>query len=497
MKKLLSATLAALTVLSSASAFAASAAGSNNFVQADADGDGTVSIQDATKIQKFIAHMTDIKGKDLLASDVDGDGDVMVTDATCVQKLLVGMVNKNNLKSAESNAKIKEKGNKAMNDFAANLLKTSVQSGENTLVSPLSVMYALSMAANGANNATLKEMENVLGMTNYEMNRYFYDYSTSVKPGSSSYYDDWGELQTGDVLNIANSIWYNNSNRMPSVSKSFLQSTKDFYNAEIYPLEFNGAAVGRINSWVNEKTDQMIPQIIDNIDPDSLMCLINAISFDAKWRTPYDEYHVEKETFTNEDGTKTETDFLWSWEDYYIQDGNKAEGFVKKYRSGNYAFAALLPNAGTSIESYVNSLTGSRISNALDSMTTRYEVFAELPKFKVNYSDELNDNLNTMGMNNPFTDAADFGRMLSSQSTFPIKIDNVIHKTVIDVNEAGTKAAAVTAIGMIAGSAEDYVEPERKYIVLNRPFVYMLIDLDKNTPMFIGTMEDLSTALND
>ena len=485
MKKLLSSMLAALIALGSASAFAAGATNTSSAatVQADVDKDGTMSIQDATDIQKFIANLTDFSGDSLIAADVDGDGEVMINDATCVQKLLVSMIRKEDLKSAESDNSIKQKGNLAMSNFAANLLKTSVKQGENTLVSPLSVMYALSMTANGAVGDTLKEMENTLGLSNYELNRYFYMY-----PGFLKY--NYGN-DTENELSIANSIWFNKANGMPSISRSFLRSSQDFYKADIYPVLFNNSALNQINGWVNEKTHNMIPTILDDIDPTSLMYLINAIAFEAEWQEQYPESAVIKDTFTPEAGKNVTVDYLRSNEDYYISDGDLAKGFVKYYRGKNYAFAALLPNEGVSISSYVQSLTGNRILSALNSQKEKSgKVYALLPKFEVEYDDLLNDNLQSMGMNIPFGGDANFSRMLSNPASASLSISRVIHKTYIQLNEVGTKAAAATVVEM----KETCVPPDGEEpikIYLTRPFVYMLINTDTNTPMFIGTIETL------
>ncbi len=496
MKKLLSATLAALIGLSSASVLAVNAAEAPGFVMADSDGDGVMSVQDATLIQKYLVNLSDLANKGLLASDVDGDGEVMINDATHVQKLLVGLENPDSLPSSESEASIKEKGSRAMNDFSAKLLKSSVGESENILVSPLSVMYALSMTANGAKGQTLDEMEKTLGLSNYEMNRFFQAYPSYIRYKSEGYYDDFsGIYHPAEQLNIANSIWFNNSEGMPKVSKSFLQSSKDFYNADVFSAEFNDDALDQINGWVNEKTNQMIPSILDYVEPSALMYLINAISFEAEWYEQYDlDYDLETKVFANSDGTNQDADFLYSSEYQYISDGDRAEGFLKNYRDYNYTFAAILPKEGTSINDYVNSLTGERIYDMLNNSSSA-DLRVWLPKFRVEYSDELKDNLKSMGMKTPFENNADFGRMLANPSGIPLKVDDVLHKTFIELNESGTKAAAATVVYMNPGAAIDPNPPKPKYLYFTRPFVYMIINRDTKTPVFIGTIDNLTQAM--
>lgn len=162
-------------------------------------------------------------------------------------------------------------GNVAMTDFAMRLFKECEQSGENTLISPLSVMYALAMTANGADGETLAEMENVLGMPIADLNRYLYSYKKSL-PQDENY-----------KLNLANSIWFSNAEDF-KISQDFLQTNANYYGADIYAADFSkNSTLNDINNWVNIKTDKMIPEIIEEIKDNDIMFLINALTFDAEW----------------------------------------------------------------------------------------------------------------------------------------------------------------------------------------------------------------------
>ena len=362
--------------------------------------------------------------------------------------------------------------NANVTDFAVRLFKESVKNGENTLISPLSVMCALAMTANGAEDETLSQMENVLGMSRDELNAYLHSYTKNLPRGEKY------------KLDLANSIWFTDDERF-SVNNGFLQTTADFYDADIYKAPFNNKTKKDINSWVNEKTDGTIPEILDEIPQSAVMYLVNALAFDAEWSTVYMEHQVRENTFTKEDGTKQEAEFMYSGiEEEYLED-EKATGFIKEYKGGKYAFVAMLPKEGVSVSEYVSSLDGNALHTLL-SNPEHVDVHTSIPKFETSYGVEMSDILTNMGMPKAFSENAEFGS-LGTSSAGNICISRVIHKTFISVHEKGTKAGAATLVEMVdGGMPQDYKE-----VHLTRPFVYMLIDRENNIPFFIGTMTDV------
>ncbi len=360
--------------------------------------------------------------------------------------------------------------NSAVTDFAVRLFQTSEENDKNTLVSPLSVLCALAMTANGAEDETLQQMEDVLGMTTEEMNLYIYSYMQNL-PQDEKY-----------KLSLANSIWFTDHERF-TVNQDFLQTTADYYGADIYKAPFNEQTCKDINNWVKEKTDGMIPSALDEIPADALMYLINALAFDAEWADIYEKHQVREGEFTKEDGTKQDCEFMYRTENNYFED-EKATGFLKYYKSGRYAFVAMLPKEGVSVSEYIASLTGESL-NELLSNPQHTTVYTSLPKFESAYSVEMSEILKSMGMTEAFdADNADF-EGLGTSTGGNIFISRVIHKTYISVEEKGTKAAAVTIVEPGDGAA---MEPEQpKEVYLDRPFVYMLIDCENHIPFFIGT----------
>ena len=357
----------------------------------------------------------------------------------------------------------------ALTGFGAKLLQNEMQE-ENPLVSPLSVASALSMTTNGAVGETKTQMERVLGADTGSLNAYF-----SVLQAS---------LGNDKQLKAANSIWMKDTDTL-HVEDAFLQQNADSYAAEIYSAPFDDSTKTAINDWVSRQTDKMIPEILDEIPDGAVMYLVSALAFDAKWDRPFKSYEVWDGTFTARGGQDQTGDFLHGAVGQYLSDEH-AEGFLKPYADGKYAFAALLPDETTSIDDYVNQLTGERLHAILASpIDERVEI--ALPKFKAEFSAELSENLKALGMTDAFDGAnADFTDLGTSDEG-NIYISRVLHKTFIQVDEEGTKAGAATAVEAAAEGAALYPHS----VLLNRPFVYMIVDLETGLPIFLGALTAL------
>ena len=354
-------------------------------------------------------------------------------------------------------------------DFAVELFKRTVTQGENSLISPLSVMLALEMTANGADSQTRAEMEALLGgnIPLEELNEYLYTYIQNL-PSDEKY-----------KLEIANSIWFRDDGSL-EVNPVFLQANADYYDAAAYKAPFDKQTVADINNWVKEKTDGMITQLIEEIPAEALMYLINAVVFDAEWQTVYTKQNVSDGTFYAYDSTEQSVEMMHSTESRYLDDG-MATGFIKNYKDGKYSFAALLPNEGVSIDDYIASLTGEGMTATLTGAANE-SVTVSLPKFSYDYEISMNDALKALGMSTAFdADNADFSK-LGTSSVGNLFVGEVLHKTFIEVNENGTKAGAVTSVMMCGAGLPDYS------VTLDRPFVYMIIDNATNLPIFIGTV---------
>lgn len=362
----------------------------------------------------------------------------------------------------------------AVTDFAVRLFKAGKEEGKNVLISPLSVMCALAMTANGADGETLSQMETVLGMSTQELNAYLYSYMKSLPQGEKY------------KLSLANSIWFTDHERF-TVNRDFLQTNADYYGADIYKAAMDEKTCQDINNWVKEKTDGMIPQILDKIPEDAIMYLVNALAFDAQWADVYLEYQIREGDFTTEGGTKRKVDLMYSEEGCYLED-DRATGFVKYYAGGKYAFVALLPREGVTVSEYVDSLDGASLEKLL-AYPEYCQVRAAIPKFESEYTKEMSVLLADMGMPDAFDPHNANFRKMGSSTDGNIHITRVLHKTFICVDASGTKAAASTLVE--ASDACAAIEPqEYKEVYLDRPFVYMLLDCEQNIPFFLGTVLD-------
>lgn len=362
---------------------------------------------------------------------------------------------------------------KAITGFGSKLLQDLWEEDENIMVSPVSIFNALAMTANGAKGVTLAQFEDLFGMDMEKCNNYLKSYNNSL-PSGDKY-----------KLSSANSIWIDERDTFKA-EPDFIKKNQDLFGAEIYNSKFSDKTAGEINNWVDKNTDGMIDKIIDEVPGNARMFLINALAFDAEWENIYDEYSVKNDKFTKEDGEKEDVPFMYSSEGTYIEDENTT-GFIKYYADSKYAFIALLPKEGTRMEDYLKSLDAEKLGKLVDGRR-KVKVNAALPKFKSEYSEGLKETLQKMGLTEAFdstkADLTGMGNALNDN----LYIDDVLHKTFIEVDERGTKAGAVTAVMVECGAV---MNEEIKTVYLDRPFVYIIADCDSWLPAFYGILQEI------
>lgn len=352
-------------------------------------------------------------------------------------------------------------------DFALDLLRESADE-KNALVSPLSVLSALAMAENGADGETLAQMERVTGMGADELTDLLQAYGTLVDDGP---------------LSVANSIWLRDSDGL-AVEDDFLETCGGRLGAQVFSAPFDDSTVADVNAWVSEKTNEMIPEMLNQISDDAQVLLVNALAFEGGWEDPFDSALVSPDTFTCEDGTEQDVTMMHSAEGSYLE-GDLATGFVKPYEGYDYAFVGLLPAEGVSVGELLASLDGDALEELLTPVAGAGAEIG-LPKFTASYEAELADALRELGMTDAFdAELADFSRMGSSEQG-PLYVGGVLHKTFVDVNEEGTRAAAATTVSM-DGAAAPGGPVEYHRVILDRPFVYLIVDLRCDLPVFVGT----------
>lgn len=350
-------------------------------------------------------------------------------------------------------------------NFTIDLLKR-VNNEKNYLISPYSIEVALSMLKTGADNKTREEIDKVLPQRDLNV--------------------------SNENVKISNAIFVKNVYK-DVIEKSFEKELKNNYKSTILYDEFRTPKV--INDWVKKSTDGMIEKILDSIDEDFVLGLANAIAIDAKWVSEFECNNTVSEKFTKSDNKKINVEMMHrQYRDNIEYANGDVEGVIIPYQE-NLEFIALLPK--DNLKNYINNLTNEDLNKVLNSfkkLSENERLNLSLPRFSYKYNiNNFIGILNDMGITSAFDPVeADFSKIITKENLNKLGKDNLyvsdaIHKTYIDLNEKGTKAAAVTYFGIKTSGAymEDYKEIDIKF---NRPFMYIIRDTETKEILFIGSV---------
>ncbi len=367
-------------------------------------------------------------------------------------------------------------GGEAVTDFALSLLREERSGSVSVLLSPVSILNALGMVANGASGTTLKQIETATGMSLHQLNDFLYTYRMSLPADSKTC-----------KAALANSAWLRDTFR---VEDAFLRSCVNYYSAEVYRSAFDSGLVTDLNRWVSKKTDGMISDLLEK-EPgaQTMLYLVNAACFDAKWETPYTKENVRTDgIFTAASGKRQTADYLDSHETIYLS-GNNVSGFLKPYDGGKYAFVALVPDEGVTLADYLRNLTGEHLYQMITDHHYA-DVQASIPKFTARSELELEEPLRAAGISDLFdVSAADLRGLGSAPNGNTLYVNSVLHKTYLELDENGTKAAAATSLDVNGGAAPP--SEDVKTVTLDRPFLYMVVDTHACVPLFMGTVTSM------
>jgi len=357
----------------------------------------------------------------------------------------------------------------SVTSFSERMLKecTEESGNKNLILSPLSVIYALTLCSNGASGETLAEFEALNGIPTDEMNEYLWSYAARLAETENS------------TVRTANSLWGNKN--FFTMSEDFRTVSEKYYNAESRSIDFaDQSNVEVVNGWVSEKTDGLIPNAVEELNPATMLMLLNTVMFDGKWEKDYKEYQVSEGVFHGATVSHDNVEFMYSTENGYFEvDGGV--GFSKMYKDG-YAFTAVLPD-GDLGEFIANADLG-KIADA--AMSGSGKVDAAIPKFEYETEMGLLDVLGDMGLKRAMSSQAELYGL--SAEGLPLCIDQVLQKAKVITNEHGTKAAAMTQVSIRLTSARPV---EKKIVHLDRPFFYMILDMETGIPLFTGAVYDL------
>lgn len=350
---------------------------------------------------------------------------------------------------------------------------------DNIMISPASIMMAFDMVAAGAKGDTLKQLTDLFAAGQGPLTQQAYAASLMDKINGAKDVD----------FSCANAVWTNKELLGDAVNGDYIKYIQETFLAEYSVRTFDNKAVDEINDWVYDHTDHMIKKVVNNLNPDTVMVLVNAISFDGKWAVPYEEYQIEEGDFTKYDGSTQEVTFLNdNLSAYYETD--KATGFIKAYEGGEYSFLAILPkDEKISANEFAKNFTAKDFEKFINSVSYDYDVHTKMPEFKSEFEFLMNGTIKNLGAGNVFdSSVADLSGIAGNPGD--LFVSQVIHKTYIELDANGTKAAAVTAI-MVDANGIAFDVPEVRYVECDRPFVYAIVDTESMTPIFIGTVNEV------
>ena len=348
--------------------------------------------------------------------------------------------------------------------------------GGNVMISPASIMIALDMVAAGAKEGSLEQLTDLFAAGQGPLTQQAYAADLMDKINSARRVK----------FSCANAVWNNGKILGDKVNMDYVDYIRETFLAEYTVTDFDSKTAGKINSWVDEHTDHMIKEVIDELDEGTVMVLVNAISFDAEWNEPYEKDDVREGEFKAADGNIQQATFLNDTLSAYYET-DKATGFIKEYKGGEFAFLAILPSdESISANEFAMNFSAEDYEKFINSVTYRYEVYSRMPEFESDFELLMNDTLKDLGASDIFDPST---ANLSGITGMPgdIYVSKVIHKTHIELDAKGTRASAATVVTLEKGlSPED--EKEYRVVNCNRPFVYAIVDTESMAPVFIGTV---------
>ena len=361
----------------------------------------------------------------------------------------------------------------ADNHFALNMFRevSALSDQPNTFFSPLSLNIALGMLYNGASGETRTEMAKVLGMADFtetEINEYYQKMSQALL-----------NIDPLTDICIANSIWYRDGFL---VKQPFINVNQKYFDAIVRSLDFKRSdAADIINKWCAEKTKDRIKKIIENqIPEDVVMYLINALYFKSKWQFQFDKAKTRQADFIKTDNQQMTVNMM-------IQQAVTLPFYSDQHLTcvempyGNQAFSmvAILPAYNMNIEQLIERLDINTWENIVNNLYER-EIMLGLPRFKIECEIKINEPLENVGMQRIFDDIlAEFENI----SDIRLFVTDIKQKTFVEVNEAGTEAAAVTVVGASPTSSPPS-------FFANRPFLYLIKEKSTGVILFIGRMDE-------
>lgn len=347
---------------------------------------------------------------------------------------------------------------------------------KNVVISPLSLATVLSMTYNGAAGETKQAMAETLEFAGLSLQE--------INDNSAHLIRDLNAQDAVEVA-LANSVWIRQGVRF---GERFLRTNEQYYQATARELDFDAReAVDIINAWVGENTKGRIDEILDEpIHKLTTMFLINAAYFMGEWAKKFDESHTRDGAFTLLDGTRKTVPMMWRGAEYDYLRTDEVQAIRLPYTGGRLSMYVILPSATDGLDAVCRSMGADRWEALLGRLSAA-EVGLSLPRFRVAYEAELREALSVLGMVVAFDpNRADFANMVPTPRQ--IWIEEVKHKTFVEVTEKGTEAAATSVVEMMEG--EEELGPEQ--MTVDHPFLCAIRDDETGSLLFLGAITDPS-----
>ena len=353
-----------------------------------------------------------------------------------------------------------------INNFAFNAAKVLSDKPGDFFFSPYSILSAFGMVYTGADGTTAKEIEQVLGFS---------------RENQTSFGELIRDIDKSKFLSSANRVWLRDGLNLKQAYKDDIAL---YYGSTLQELNFMEQAEESreiINSWVSEKTNGKIQDLLANLEPDTQMILTNAVYFNAEWKDKFSKKSTEPKTFYINKQNETTVSMMRAHREYMFGEFDDFKIILLPYKGYRLSMVAVLPPKGH--ESKLDTIDAKTFNRWLDSLE-EYEVDLWLPKFKTEKSYEMKNLFKELGIKLAFSNFANFSGITDDEK---LKVDNVIHKTFIDVDEDKTEAAAATAVTMMRATALPVTKRKPKAeFHADHPFMYCIMDNYTRTILFMG-----------
>lgn len=362
------------------------------------------------------------------------------------------------------------------NQLAVNLHKAFARNGKNAFFSPISVSSVLAMLLHGLRGDAESELRKCLGFENME--------NQAVANSFQSYISSLNNFPDGYTVSYANSVVIHKDF---SVDEQYKSDLSNYFKALCMEADFvkeSESAVEQINTWVKENTNNMIPHLLDSLEDLTVMVLLNAVYFKGLWLKQFKEKSTFMQYFYN-DGKEDDAKLIEMMhlnESFMCVSKESYKVLQLPYKGEEMAMLVILPNSREGLHEIEDLLTPNFVSQIKNEMH-KEKMEVALPKFRLEYTNDLKDTFRELGVKKIFQCGADYGGINNSKELY---VSQIVHKAVLEVNEEGCEASAATAVVMMCRALVFHPE-----FIVDHPFAFMIYNTTNDLILFMGRVTEL------